>query len=162
MEIIIVEGKNMSANRIRLIKLHVITCITVMLFVSMGITVQAKTVNTGEVVVYINELRSELGLPAFTVSDSLNESAAIRAGELPAKFDHTRPDGSAWYTVGAGVNGENLARADNDEKKGTLNILTAWYRSPSHRANLLGKSTQIGIACYEDQNGVAYIACEFN
>ncbi len=161
--IILLRGKlNMSITRIRLLKLHFILCITVMIFVSGGITARAKTVNTGEVVVYMNALRGELGLPAFAVSDSLNQSAAIRASELPARFDHTRPDGSAWYTVGSGIYGENLARADNDEKKGTLNIMAAWYRSPSHRANLLSKSTQIGIACYEDANGVAYIACEFN
>ena len=149
-------------NRTRLLKLYVISCIAFMVFVTRGITVQAKTINTGEVVSYINELRAEMGLPAFSVSDSLNQSAAIRASELPARFAHTRPDGSAWYTVGPGIYGENLARADNDEKKGTLNILTAWYLSPSHRANLLSKSTQIGIASYEDENGVAYLACEFN
>ena len=152
----------MSTTRTKFLKFYVIASFVFMLFVTKGITAQAKTVNTGEVVAYMNELRAELGLPAFTVSDSLNASAAIRASELPIRFDHTRPDGSAWYTAGPGIYGENLARADNDEKKGTLNIITAWYRSAGHRANLLSKSTQIGIACYEDENGVAYLACEFN
>ena len=152
----------MSTSRTRFLKIYVIACFAFMVFVTGGMTVQAKTINTGEVVAYMNELRAELGLPAFSVSDSLNSSAAIRATELAVRFDHTRPDGSAWYTVGPGIYGENLARADNDEKKGTLNIITAWYRSAGHRANLLSKSTQIGIACYEDANGVAYLACEFN
>ncbi|WP_051656695.1 CAP domain-containing protein [Butyrivibrio sp. AE3004] len=152
----------MNNVRTVLFKLHFITCLVVMVFISKGITVRAQTVNTGEVVAYMNALRGELGLPAFTVNDSLNQSAAIRAGELKTKFAHTRPDGSAWYTVGSGINGENLARADKEEEKGTLNILAAWYLSPSHRANLLSGSTQIGIACYEDENGIAYIACEFN
>ena len=151
----------MSTTRIRLLKFYLIGCIVFMVFITKGITVQAKIVNTGEVVEYINALRVELGLPALTVSDSLNQAAAIRATELPARFDHTRPDGSAWYTAGTGVYGENLARADTDEKKGTLNIMAAWYRSPSHRTVLLTGFTRIGISCYEDENGVAYLACEF-
>ena len=54
-------------NRTRLLKLYVISCIAFMVFVTRGITVQAKTINTGEVVSYINELRAEMGLPAFSV-----------------------------------------------------------------------------------------------
>ncbi|WP_049945906.1 MULTISPECIES: CAP domain-containing protein [unclassified Butyrivibrio] len=152
----------MNNEKTALFKMYFILCLVIMVFISQGITVQAKTVNTGEVVAYMNALRGELGLPAFTVSDSLNQAASVRAGELAVRFDHTRPDGSAWYTVGTGVNGENLARADKEEEKGTLNIIAGWYLSPSHRANLLSGSTQIGIAAYEDANGVAYIACEFN
>ena len=152
----------MSKKISKLVLSYLCSCFAFMVFITTSITVQAKTVNTTEVVSYMNELRKELGLPAFTVSDSLNQSAAIRAKELKTKFAHTRPDGTAWYTVGGGVNGENLARADRDGEKEAINIIAAWYLSPGHKANLLSGSTQIGISSYEDENGIAYIACEFN
>ncbi|WP_408071581.1 CAP domain-containing protein [Butyrivibrio sp. JL13D10] len=152
----------MNKRAIGLLKLYVCACIICMLMIIGGMTARAKTVNTSEVVSYMNELRKEMGLPAFTVSESLNQSAAVRAKELKVKFAHTRPDGTAWYTVGQGVNGENLARADKESEKESLNIIAAWFLSPSHKANLLSSSTQIGIASFEDENGYAYIACEFN
>ena len=52
-----------------ILKLYFIACVAFMVFVTGNITAQAKTIDTGEVVSYINQLRAELGLPAFSVSD---------------------------------------------------------------------------------------------
>ncbi|MBE5860538.1 MAG: hypothetical protein E7301_10515 [Butyrivibrio sp.] len=129
--------------------------------VTPGIITRACSTDVSQVLGYMNQFRAEKGLGPLTFNDSLTQAAHIRAKELKTRFSHTRPDGSAWYTAGANLCGENLARAENEEQSRSLNVAYAWYISPGHSDNLLsGYYTQVGISYYEEA-GYTYIACEF-
>jgi uncharacterized protein YkwD len=54
-----------------------------------------------EVLNYVNQYRSEAGVPPLVLDDQLSLAASVRATEMlwSGKFDHIRPDGSAWYSV---------------------------------------------------------------
>ena len=126
-----------------------------------GTKAKACYTDSGKVLEYMNLIRAEFGLPSLTMDDTLKEAASVRAVELSESFSHTRPDGSAWHTAGTGLAGENLARALNNEQSKSLNIAYAWYLSETHCANLLNfRYTKVGISYYEN-NGITYIACEF-
>lgn len=109
--------------------------------------------------VLVNKERVAAGLPALSWSQGLTEAASVRAGELQTKFSHTRPDGSAWYTVNeALVYGENLAKGYN----GSASVVDAWMKSPTHKANILSSQfTTIGISLVQGTDGVWYWAQEF-
>ncbi len=109
--------------------------------------------------VLVNKERVAAGLPELSWSQGLKEAASVRAGELQTKFSHTRPDGSAWYTVNeALVYGENLAKGYN----GSASVVDAWMKSPTHKANILSSQfTTIGISLVQGTDGVWYWAQEF-
>ncbi len=143
-------------------KIICMLAVACMLCVSVpGINVRATSTDVAQVLNYMNQFRAQKGLSPYTFSDSLSQAAAVRAKELKSNFSHTRPDGSAWYTAGSNLCGENLARAENEEQSRSLNVAYAWYISPGHSENLLsGYFTQVGISYYEE-GGYTYIACEF-
>jgi len=91
----------------------------------------------------INNARAEYGLEPLVWSDSLTANARVRAHEITVSFSHTRPDGRAWHTVGAGVAGENIAA-----RQRTIEVaFRAWMNSPSHRENILRPEFRtVGIA----------------
>lgn len=107
----------------------------------------------------VNAERAEAGLPAYTWDDSLEGCAQVRAIEIEAKFSHTRPDGSDWYTVNSDLMwGENLAKG----YKTAESLVKAWMDSPSHAANILDKEfTKCSLAVFE-LNGKLYVAQEFS
>lgn len=99
----------------------------------------------------MNAARAAEDLPALTLDDTLCEAAAIRAAEIAEKFDHTRPDGTAFYTVlkevgirgGYRTLGENIARGQTTPEA----VMQDWMNSPGHRANILSDTfTRVGIA----------------
>lgn len=99
----------------------------------------------------MNEARAAADLPALTLDDTLCEAAAIRAAEIGEKFDHIRPDGTAFYTVlrevgirgGYRTLGENIARGQTTPEA----VMEDWMNSPGHRANILSDAfTRVGIA----------------
>ena len=47
----------------------------------------------------VNAFRARNGLQALSVLDPLVEAAGLRCGELPLRWDHTRPDGSPFTTA---------------------------------------------------------------
>jgi len=97
----------------------------------------------------INAERANHGLEPLAWSNSLTESARIRAREITVLFSHTRPDGRPWNTVGASINGENIAA-----RQITIEIaFRAWMESPSHRENILRPDFRtIGIAGLHNPN----------
>jgi uncharacterized protein YkwD len=107
----------------------------------------------------VNQNRANAGLPALAWNDNLAACAMIRASELPAAFSHTRPNGSAWYTVMPDLMyGENLGHGYYSAG----DIVTAWMNSPTHRENILTPGFgSCGIGLYE-VNGKWYWAQEFN
>ena len=106
----------------------------------------------------VNRVRQENGLSTLSTSAGLEQCAAVRAEEATRNWSHTRPDGSAWYTVNSNLMwGENLAYGYSDAGS----AVTAWMNSPSHRENLLSSEySTIGIRVYVT-NGTYYWAQEF-
>lgn len=111
-----------------------------------GIHVQAKSVNTTDTTVSveqtrevgalhaINAVRVQNGLQPLTFSTALAADAKIRAAECAVQLSHTMPNGSSWYTLdSANMYGENLAA----DYTNAADIVSAWMTSPVHRANLL-------------------------
>ena len=98
------------------------------------------------------------GLAELKWSNSLEMAAMIRATEIKQSFSHTRPNGTAWYTVNQNdCYGENLARGFNTAE----DTVTGWKNSPTHNANLMDPGFKTcAIAIYEE-NGSYYWAQEF-
>lgn len=117
--------------------------------------VKAETlINTRQIVAQVNDLRQQSGQKQLTVDKDLVDAANQRAYEASKKWSHTRPDGSAWYTVNpAIVGGENLAYTETVEE-----VVQMWKDSPEHLDNILyGEFKTTGIGYYVDGNTV-YVA----
>ncbi len=97
----------------------------------------------------VNDIRSQNNLPTLERDNILMQAAAVRARELSKKFSHVRPDGTNPETATNGVYtlvGENIAMG----QESSLEVMTDWMNSPSHRENILFKYyTRIGVATYE-------------
>ena len=97
-----------------------------------------------------NAERTAAGLPALVADDLLCAAAQVRADEIRQSFSHTRPDGSACFTVlsdeakrGASQMGENILTGSESPAK----IVQCWMNSSGHRENILNKDyTHIGMA----------------
>ncbi len=107
----------------------------------------------------VNEQREAAGLSSLTWDSNLETTSSVRAKECASSFSHTRPNGSAWYTVNSAImGGENLAYGFNDASS----ALSAWMNSPTHRENVLYPTfTKIAISVYVADNGTYYWAQEF-
>ena len=107
----------------------------------------------------VNQQREAAGLSDLTWNNGLVQAAQVRASECATSFSHTRPNGSDWWTVNSDLMyGENLAQNYSSAKE----VVAAWMNSPSHKANILSADYHtIGVAVYQDANGVWYWAEEF-
>ncbi|MBP5416981.1 MAG: hypothetical protein J6Y58_05575 [Clostridiales bacterium] len=112
----------------------------------------------------INEERAKAGVPALTLSDSMNKAARIRAGELAQKYCHYRPptfeekkenkgtrallDVGLTYTAAA----ENIAQGQGSVSE----VFSNWFASDSHKNNMLNsKYSKMGLG-YIKANGTTY------
>lgn len=92
-----------------------------------------------EVLKLTNKERLANGLPAFSTFAPLQTATKTRNDELASRYDHTRPDGSPFYTVFESPHidfdsaGENIAAGQPSPKV----VLDSWMNSPAHRANIL-------------------------
>ena len=107
----------------------------------------------------MNQQRAAQGLAALVWSDALTDAAQVRANEITTSFSHTRPDGSAFWTVNSNVQyGENLAKLYQSADS----VYTAWMNSPTHAANIMNPAYKtVGIAIYQTDDGNWYWAQEF-
>ena len=106
----------------------------------------------------VNAIRANSGLHPLTLSASLSSAAQVSAMECERAFSHTRPDGSAWWTVNSTIMyGENLAKNYYDSGS----VVAAWMASPTHAANILGGFNTIGLGLHQTSNGTWYWAQEF-
>ncbi len=105
-------------------------------------------------VTMLNEYRTANGLQPVKESTALDTAAQTRMKESTVAFSHTRPDGTAFYTVDEeNVYGENLAR----EMSSVQMTFDSWKASPAHNVNLLDPAyTEVGFA---SENG--YMVAEF-
>ena len=112
-----------------------------------------------EMLSLMNSCRAESGLGDLSFLPSLAEAASIRAREASVCWSHTRPDGSAWYTAGAGTAcGENLAKGFRTAAE----ACAAWMSSPSHAANILFPGFRyVSIGSYISPAGTRYWSVEF-
>lgn len=118
----------------------------------------ANSSYAAQVVSLVNAERARQGLPALTISTTVQQAAQTRAGELQTSFSHTRPNGASCFTAltEAGVSyaraGENIAYGQSTPKA----VVQSWMNSSGHRANILSSSfTSIGVGCTV-VNGTAY------
>ncbi|MBE5827548.1 MAG: CAP domain-containing protein [Butyrivibrio sp.] len=107
----------------------------------------------------MNQQRSARGLSTLTWSDALTSAAQVRANEIVTSFSHTRPNGSAFWTVDSNVQyGENLAKLYQSADS----VYTAWMNSPTHAANIMDSGYKtVGIAVCQTGDGSWYWAQEF-
>lgn len=142
---------------------RVFTALMVAVMLCMCISpIRAEATSPDDVLAYMNAERIAVGLPGFTVDDTLSDIAAVRAVECSTRFSHIRPNGKAWYTVSKSTKGENLAHAVNANQQKPENVVLAWMLSPTHKANVLRETfSSVGIAYYYGENGETYIVCEF-
>lgn len=112
--------------------------------------------NAYEVLEMVNAERQSAGLTPLTMDMRLLEAAMQRAAEINLYFSHTRPDGSACYSLITNVNGypkgENIAAGQASPTA----VMTSWMNSEGHKANILnGGYKSIGIGCFT-QGGILY------
>ncbi len=108
----------------------------------------------------VNQARIANGIPALTWELQLVDEADIRAMELATKYSHTRPDGTAWYTVNETmVWGECVSKGE--ARHSAENVVTAWMLRPCHKAVILEpRLHSVAVSCYQ-ANGYYYVAAEF-
>ena len=106
----------------------------------------------------VNAQRANAGLTALSWSDALAQAAYVRAMECEQRSSHTRPNGSAWWTVDSTIMyGENLYC----NYLNSASVVAAWMASHTHKANILGPFKTVGVAAYQAPNGNVYFAQEF-
>ena len=115
----------------------------------------ANSSYAAQVVSLVNAERARQGLPALTVSTTVQQAAQTRAGELQTSFSHTRPSGASCFTALTEARaGENIAYGQSTPEA----VVQSWMSSSGHRANILSSSfTTIGVGCTV-VNGTAYWA----
>ena len=106
----------------------------------------------------MNQQRAAQGLAQLAWSDQLTQAAQVRANEITTSFSHTRPNGSAFWTVDSNVQyGENLAKLYQSADS----VYAAWMNSPTHAANIMdGGYKTVGIAVCQTGDGSWYWAQE--
>lgn len=108
-----------------------------------------------QVAALVNQERAKVGLSPLTLDAELSANAMVRAQEIVTKFDHTRPDGSKFYsaiTIPWKTVGENIAWGQKTPEA----VMNSWMNSDGHRANILKSAYQkIGVGVYET-NGRLY------
>lgn len=103
----------------------------------------------------VNQHRANNGLSALTLDSTLSSAAAVRAQETTVSFSHTRPNGSAWYTVTTYVNGENLVMGTGMDADSAV---SSWMASPAHRDCMLdGSFKKTGIAYCQSGSEVYWV-----
>ena len=118
---------------------------------SINVLGYATNINSQDLLVFTNQRRANINLPALKYSEKLSKAAADKAQNMFKEnyWAHVSPSGTEpWYFIKtAGYDylyaGENLAVdfSDSDE------VVDAWYNSLSHKDNLLSPNyTEIGFA----------------
>jgi len=116
-----------------------------------GVLGYASNINVPDLLKYTNEERERDGEAPLRLSPVLSRAAYEKAEHMFEHdyWAHIAPDGtSPWdFVLGVGYDyayaGENLAKSFNTSEE----VVEAWYRSASHRENLLSKNyDEVGFA----------------
>ena len=151
---------------LRIMKLLTALAITALLFpvrtveaatYSFSVNGTKKYTEAYEVLNFINKERSNAGLSALAMDDTMLEAAMLRAAECAVSYSHTRPNGSSALSVlpaaaGTVYRSENI----NIGNRGAEGTVATWMGSEEHKNAILSnkyKSTGIGVfVC----NGYSY------
>lgn len=101
-----------------------------------------------ESVKLINKERKELGLTSLKLDSDLTKTAKQRAAEIAVNFDynHNRPDGTSFRTVGNKVYVEIICAIYSSDPKDAVDI---WHDSkPHHDVYTTGAYNTAGAACF--------------
>lgn len=112
-----------------------------------------------------NDERVKRGLPALERMAALDDIARIHSVNMVEKgffshTDHLRRSPSKrmgeYYPNIIGATGENIAMHFGPDEETVANkLVSAWMKSPGHRANILRKSfTHLGVGCKETDTHV--------
>ena len=106
----------------------------------------------------VNDVREENNVDRLVWDENLENVSDVRSKEISESFSHTRPNGSAWYTVNSNIQGgENLAYGYNNAE----DTVNAWLNSPTHKENILYDDfTKMAISIYEN-DGTYYWSQEY-
>lgn len=125
-----------------------------------GVLGYASQISPTTIIELTNQKRMAEGQPPLSENKALDEAAAAKAADMIAQnyWAHNAPNGTEpWsFILNSGYSylhaGENLAR----DFSNPTDVVEAWMKSPSHRANLLsGKYRDIGIAVVDGKiNGI--------
>ena len=106
----------------------------------------------------INKERAAAGLAALEYDPYLEASALMRSAEITVTWSHTRPNGSAWYTVADDLGGENLGSGYANAGR----VIKGWMNSEIHKSIVLYPSfTRVGAAAFKNSNGRLFWAMHF-
>ena len=100
-----------------------------------------------ELISIINGYRQNAGIAKLTTTAALNKAAKIRVQEIVKQFSHTRPDGTACFTVDPdNVQGENIAKGSGLPT--AQSAADGFMNSTRHRENAMRTTfTKTGAAC---------------
>ena len=114
-----------------------------------------------QVLVSLNNIRTNHGLNPFSIDSALTNIARSRSKDMIDRgyFSHYTPDGKniGHFLKANGIGyksaGENLALATPPSKGSANNLVDAWMKSGSHKDNILkGAYSRVGIGIM-DKNG---------
>ncbi len=112
-----------------------------------------------EVLLLVNDIRTDEGLNPLSLNSELSAAATERAVECLYNFNHTRPDGSSCFTVLDEHSikywsaGENIARGQRTPEE----VVSDWMASEGHRENILDPEFQyIGVGVAEEDGIYAW------
>ncbi len=103
----------------------------------------------------VNEEREKNGLPKLVMDQDLLETAVGRACELTERFEYTRPDGTACWTVYPDMSkyysfAESFARGFSTPQSAIDGLL----KSATDKKRILNANYKsIGIGCIKDESG---------
>lgn len=107
----------------------------------------------------VNEERKAAGVAPIAWDETLAEAAKVRAEELGQKYttNHTRPDGSKYYTTSLLIWGENTAYGHKSAER----AVEALIKSSGHRANIVKADYTIFAMAYIETDEDIYWVQEF-
>ncbi|MCA9302016.1 hypothetical protein H6802_04415 [Candidatus Nomurabacteria bacterium] len=116
-----------------------------------GVLGYASNINSEDLLRYTNQIRLQHGLGELTINQALNRAADKKAQDMFTNnyWAHISPTNvKPWDFILSeqydyAYAGENLAKNFDNSKA----VVDAWYKSPSHRENLLSPNySEIGFA----------------
>lgn len=134
-----------------LVMLVVIGLFQVLPQIAPGVLGYASSINISSLFDGTNDLREDSGLQRLNINSALSIAAQKKAEHMFEEdyWAHISPDGTApWdFILGEDYDytfaGENLAKNFNSSDQ----VVEAWFKSPSHRENLLNENyEEIGFA----------------
>ena len=124
---------------------------------------EPETMET-EILKYVNEDRSALGLSLLSMNDLESSLAAKHSHDMAVgkvKFGHdgfTSRAKTIQKSLGSSEIGENVAEGSMTARE----VVDGWLHSPGHKKNIEGNFTLTGIGYAQDKKGDIYFTQIFS